>query len=142
MNNSIVAGSLGAVQANIEVAKLNADLQERVDFMEKKIDELNAPMPCGHLARYAVNEKEGTQYCVLCVLDATNQTIANLVMTDVEGADEKCPFCKTRAVLTRVEQLLELTPEVGSKHYDDVISNLINDVSSANSTFQCYCEEN
>ncbi len=71
-----------AIQANIEVAKLNADLQERIDFMEKKIDELNTFMSCGHLARYAVNEKDGTQYCVMCVLEATQLTIINLVNED------------------------------------------------------------
>lgn len=147
VNNLIVCNVQEALDPLISekpakwVAEIS-ELKENIKAVEANYDALQSPMPCGHLARYAVNEEAGTQYCAICVLDATNQTIANLVMTDVEGTDEKCPFCKTRAVLTRVEQLLELTPEVGSKHYDDVILNLINDVSSANSTFQCYCEEN
>ena len=109
--------------------------------VEANYDALQSPMPCGHLARYAVNEEEGTQYCALCVLEADRQTITNLVMVDVEETNEKCPFCQTRAILTRVEELLDLTPEIGSKHYDDVIADLINGASSAKSTFQCYCEE-
>ena len=52
-----------AIQANIEVAQLNVALQE-------KIEEFNTPMPCGHLARYAVNEEAGTQYCAVCNGDA------------------------------------------------------------------------
>lgn len=102
---------------------------------------LQTPMPCGHLARYAVNGEDGTQYCALCVLEADKQTIANLVMVDVEETNNKCPFCQTRAILTRVEQLLELTPEIGYSFYDDVIAGLINDTSNADLRFQCYCEE-
>lgn len=30
---------------------------------------LQTPMPCGHLARYAVSGEEGTQYCALCELE-------------------------------------------------------------------------
>lgn len=104
-------------------------------------DALQTPMPCGHLARYAVNGEEGTQYCSLCVLEADKQTIANLVMVDVEETNNKCPFCQTRAILTRVEQLLELTPEIGYSFYDDVIAGLINETSNADLRFQCYCEE-
>lgn len=117
------------------------DLQAHLKQIEANYDALQTPMPCGHLARYAVNEEDGTQYCALCVLEADRQTITNLVMVDVEETNEKCPFCQTRAILTRVEELLDLTPEIGSKHYDDVIADLINGASSAKSTFQCYCEE-
>lgn len=38
--------------------------------VEANYDALQSPMPCGHLARYAVNEKEGTQYCAVCNGDA------------------------------------------------------------------------
>ena len=110
--------------------------------VEANYDALQSPMPCGHLARYAVNVDVGTQYCVMCVLDATNQTIANLVLNDVEDTDEKCPFCRTRAILKRVEQLLDFVPEINSDHYDSVIANLSNDVTSAHSYFMCYCEDN
>ena len=126
-----------ARKAVIELEALETNLEQ----VEANYDALQTPMPCGHLARYAVNEEEGTQYCALCVLEADRQTITNLVMVDVEETNEKCPFCQTRAILTRVEELLDLTPEIGSKHYDDVIADLINGASSAKSTFQCYCEE-
>lgn len=109
--------------------------------VEANYDALQTPMPCGHLARYAVNGEDGTQYCCMCALEADKQTIANLVMVDVEETNEKCPFCQTRAILTRVGELLDLTPEIGSSHYDDVIANLSNDVSSAHSYFMCMCEE-
>lgn len=125
-------------RAKVEVMQL-LDIKNSA---HARLVELGMTMPCGHLARYAVNEEDGTQYCCMCVLEADKQTIANLVMVDVEEPEnEKCPFCQTRAILTRVGELLDLTPEIGSPHYDDVIADLINDTSSANSTFQCYCEE-
>ena len=40
--------------------------QDEIKFMSEQIDKLNAPMPCGHLARYAVNGEDGTQYCLMC----------------------------------------------------------------------------
>lgn len=117
-----------------------AEAVENLKAVEANYDALQSPMPCGHLARYAVNEEAGTQYCSLCVLEATQLTITNLVNDD--EPESSCPFCQTRATLKRIEVMLDTTPEINSKHYDDVIANLINDVSSANSTFQCYCEEN
>lgn len=36
----------------------------------KEIRDMNTPMVCGHAGRYAVNEKEGTQYCSVCNGDA------------------------------------------------------------------------
>lgn len=68
-----------------QFAKLQSDfIQTRADRENayKEIREMNTPMPCGHLARYAVNGDEGTQYCALCVLDATQLTIINLVNED------------------------------------------------------------
>ena len=128
-------------EATEEIGILRKRMKE-FKQVEANYDALQSPMPCGHLARYAVNGEDGTQYCCMCVLEADKQTIANLVMVDVEEPEnEKCPFCQTRAILTRVGELLDLTPEIGSPHYDDVIADLINDTSSANSTFQCYCEE-
>jgi len=77
--------------------------------IEANYDALQSPMPCGHLARYAVNEEAGTQYCVMCVLEATQLTITNLVNDDdpdsetrlYELADkltnhdngQECPYC-------------------------------------------------
>jgi len=127
-----------ALKAQVELTQM-LDIKNEA---QARLVELRMKMPCGHLARYAVNEKDGTQYCCMCVLEADKQTIANLVMVDVEEPEnEKCPFCQTRAILTRVGELLDLTPEIGSSHYDDVIANLSNDVSSAHSYFMCMCEE-
>ena len=46
-----------------EIAQLKADRENAY----KEIREMNIPMPCGHLARYAVNGEEGTQYCCMCL---------------------------------------------------------------------------
>jgi hypothetical protein len=61
-----------------EIAQIKADRENAY----KEIRDMNRPMPCGHLARYAVNEEDGTQYCVMCVLEATQLTIINLVNED------------------------------------------------------------
>jgi hypothetical protein len=126
-----------ALKAQVELTQI-LDIKNEA---QARLVELGMTMPCGHFARYAVNREDGTQYCCMCVLEADKQTIANLVMVDVEETNEKCPFCQTRAILARVSELLDLTPEIGSPLYDDVIADLINDTSSASSTFQCYCEE-
>lgn len=47
-----------------------------------RLVELGTIMPCGHLARYSANEENGTQYCVMCVLEATQVTIMNLMHED------------------------------------------------------------
>ena len=43
------------------------DLQAYLKQIEANYDALQTPMPCGHLARYAVNGEEGTQYCCMCL---------------------------------------------------------------------------
>jgi len=86
-----------AIQANIEVAQLNVALQEKLDgyqtlidhhkehhaeyekikshieSIEANYDALQTPMPCGHLARYAVNGEGGTQYCCMCLANETQK---------------------------------------------------------------------
>lgn len=64
-----------------DTEKINELLGDLV-LVEKNYDALQTPMACGHLARYAVNEEAGTQYCVMCVLEATQLTIINLVNED------------------------------------------------------------
>lgn len=69
--------------------------EEEHKFMSEQIDKLNAPMPCGHLARYAVNSDEGTQYCVMCHVSNLDGTIDVLHKTLHEialGLDE-CEGC-------------------------------------------------
>lgn len=39
-----------------------------------RLVELGMTMPCGHLARYAVNEEDGTQYCVMCLCETVTGT--------------------------------------------------------------------
>lgn len=60
---------------SIQSKLANYDAQaEQIKFMSEQIDKLNAPMPCGHLARYAVNGEGGTQYCCMCDRNALFQT--------------------------------------------------------------------
>lgn len=56
-----------------------AEIETEHKYMSEQIDKLNTPMLCGHLARYVVSADEGTHYCALCVLDATQLTIMNLI---------------------------------------------------------------
>lgn len=91
-----------AIQANIEVAQLNAALQEKLDgyqslidhhkehhaeyekikadieMIEANYDALQTPMVCGHLARYAIVGDEGTGHCVTCLRDSAVKELAVL----------------------------------------------------------------
>ncbi len=64
-----------------ECMNFEEDLQAHLKQIEANYDALQTPMPCGHLARYAVNGEEGTQYCVMCVLEAKNQEIESMQQT-------------------------------------------------------------
>jgi len=44
-------------------------------------------MPCGHLARYAVNGEDGTQYCCMC------ETIKLAEKFTDNDNDKECPYC-------------------------------------------------
>jgi hypothetical protein len=55
--------------------------------------------------------------------------------------DTPCPFCQTRAALKAAEKLLDETPVIGADFYDETIADLINSISDALSTFQCYCND-
>lgn len=61
-------------------------LEDEHKFMSEQIDKLNAPMPCGHLARYAVNGEDGTQYCCMCLADELGKEI-NGLYEDKAGAE-------------------------------------------------------
>jgi len=59
--------------------------------IEANYDALQSPMPCGHLARYAVNEEEGTQYCCMCHvsnLDGTIDVLHKTLREIATGLDE------------------------------------------------------
>lgn len=43
------------------------NMQNDLKAVESNYDALQSPMPCGHLARYAVNGEGGTQYCCMCL---------------------------------------------------------------------------
>lgn len=64
------------------VEDANLTWQRDMKLIEANYDALQTPMSCGHLARYAANEEDGTQYCVMCVLEATQLTIMNLINED------------------------------------------------------------
>ena len=62
-----------------EIAQLKADRENAY----KEIRDMNIPMPCGHLARYAVNVDEGTQYCVMCVCEAVTGTTDKKIQAQI-----------------------------------------------------------
>lgn len=67
--------------------KKQIEKDEQFKFMSNQIDKLNTEMPCGHLARYAVNGEEGTQYCSLCdriALFKTTETITEVLHCTVD----------------------------------------------------------
>jgi hypothetical protein len=49
------------------------ETQKQLKQVEANYDALQTPMPCGHLARYAVNGEDGTQYCCMCALEAERE---------------------------------------------------------------------
>ena len=52
-------------------------------LLEEVYELLNSKMPCGHLARYAANMENGTEYCVLCLIaDRTNDVIHESIERD------------------------------------------------------------
>lgn len=70
----------------------NYDAQaEQLKQVEANYDALQTPMPCGHLARYAVNGEEGTQYCCMCHvsnLDGTIDVLHKTLREIATGLDE------------------------------------------------------
>lgn len=72
----LMAGSLNDRRhAALELEKLHADLASA----NSRLVDMGTTMSCGHLARYVVSAAEGTQYCLLCAMEATEQTILNLI---------------------------------------------------------------
>lgn len=58
-----------------ETAQVEFDqLTKLKDDAHAHLVELGMTMPCGHLARYAVNGEDGTQYCSLCLCNAVTGT--------------------------------------------------------------------
>ena len=68
-------------EATEEIGILRKRMKE-FKQVEANYDALQSPMPCGHLARYAVNGEDGTQYCCMCnsnaLLDAGNKALVAL----------------------------------------------------------------
>ena len=73
--------------SNIEIAIENDGSMwvKLEDFkkVEANYNALQTPMPCGHLARYAMNGEEGTQYCCMCEREAllTVLNVANNIIS-------------------------------------------------------------
>ncbi len=53
------------------------DMKE-IKLIEANYDALQSPMPCGHLARYAVNGEDGTQYCCMCLAEQLAKDIEDI----------------------------------------------------------------
>jgi len=72
-------GEFSDCKEQIELAE---SAQSEFDALNNYIKQLGVLMPCGHLARYAVNKEDGTQYCCMCnsnaLLDAGNKALAAL----------------------------------------------------------------
>lgn len=81
-----------------ECMEFQQDLEAHLKQVEANYDALQTPMPCGHLARYAVNGEEGTQYCSLCDREA--------IMKSLEV---------TADILTKTVTCIQLLREVDSR---------------------------
>jgi hypothetical protein len=55
---------------------------------------------------------------------------------------ETCKFCEMRKILKQVEKMLDEAPLINSEHYDEVISELMNQLGNAYSYFMCMCPDN
>ena len=51
-----------------------------------------------------------------------------------------CPMCETRRRIRAAQKLIDEAPECGEYH-DKILANLVNDLSTAQSSFQDMCEE-
>jgi hypothetical protein len=54
---------------------------------------------------------------------------------------ETCKFCEMRKILKQVEKMLDEAPLINSEHYDEVISELMNQVGNAHSWFMYMCPD-
>jgi hypothetical protein len=84
---------------------------EEIQQLRTRLKVLQSPMPCGHLARYAVNTDDGTQYCVKC--DRNAQMIALENIADVLNKTADC-----------IHLLREVKERVGGLRYDYYDDNL------------------
>lgn len=111
-----------------DTEKIN-DLLGELVLVERNYDALQTPMPCGHLARYAVNDKEGTQYCALC--DRNAQMIALETVADVLNKTVTC-MQLLREVDDRVPGLLFDHYDINSISLGVRINNAIIELDEAN----------
>jgi len=77
-------------------------LQTVIKQVEANYNALQMLMPCGHLARYAVNGEDGTQYCCMC--DRNAQMIVLENVTNVLNKTADC-IILLREIDQRVEGL-------------------------------------
>jgi len=71
-------GELSECKEQVELAD-NANLEHTalvasLNIANARLAELGMIMPCGHLARYAVNGEDGTQYCCMCLCASVTGT--------------------------------------------------------------------
>lgn len=78
---------------------VEATTQAHLRQVEANYDALQSPMPCGHLARYAVNGEDGTQYCCVCAANALETELEKYknFFDEVEWCGDQnkcvCPDC-------------------------------------------------
>lgn len=77
-NEDFAMGQITAFASDI--AEILKERDTQIAQVEANYDALQSPMPCGHLARYAVNGEDGTQYCSLCELEKCNKGLKELIV--------------------------------------------------------------
>ena len=75
----VMAGSLCDQETAAKKLELFQEIENLYREAHKQLVELKTPMPCGHLARYAVNDEDGTQYCCMCLCEVAQATVKNLL---------------------------------------------------------------
>lgn len=85
-------------EATEEIGILRKRMKE-FKQVEANYDALQSPMPCGHLARYAVNGEDGTQYCCMCEMVSTKEELNKYIkfFNEIEWCGDPnkfvCPDC-------------------------------------------------
>ena len=104
-------GEFSDCKEQIELAE---SAQSEFDALNNYIKQLGVLMPCGHLARYAVNEEDGTQYCCMC--DRNAQMIVLEKTLDI--------LDKTATCVQLLREVDDRVPGLLYDHYDENMVSL------------------
>ena len=99
-----------ALKANVELTQL-LDIKNEA---QARLVDLGMTMPCGHLARYAVNGEDGTQYCCMC--DRNAQMIVLEKTLDI--------LDKTATCVQLLREVDDRVPGLLYDHYDENMVSL------------------